>query len=707
MKIVLNEERLVSDRYAYYKELRKQGSVLYCENFNAYLLLDYNDVHCVLKDHSRFTSKSELPYDSILLNNDPPEQGEIKKLFLEKGGLFSKQYIAERRVQIDRTACDLFSALEKKENFDLIADFAEPFSFQTILLHLGLEIAELEEMKHWTSNALSFEALSDYESSLTIWENVKPIVERLIKNNNHKQIELVLETLKKCPRILTFQEILDFYKVLILGGSETTPNLIGFCFLHLLEDQNLCLQLSNNPELITSFIDEVLRLNSPTQFVERTTKEEVVIGDEAIPGNSRVLLCIGSANRDENVFFEPNNLNLNRLGKKSLAFGHGSHYCLGVSLAYQEVEIAIQQFLSRRNDIIYINNAGPDFKKSLYINGILNLKCSLFKNYFGIVESTRESAFEFIRNSLLNREIIPSYEHYPKISQCEWKEGRASPFIHANVYLTLKSAGFDLNSDLMTQLRSKLAKFKEKNGIWRFWLLDSSLNNVPPDFDDMSLCSMVFDGQKKFQTSKKLFYLFKKQDGSISTWLYPKFNLLIHFPSIFFSLIRDRKYVRGSIESNFLNYQDSELAVIANMLCYLGSNEKTIAVIHNVFSIVRSHRIEGQFYDDDLVAYYHLSRAYSLGIKEFSELKEIIITRLKDLRSREEFTDLLLKYLVYKNFNSIDNCNIIKISILKELRSNPFAYKNNFKYFTSKDRNYYCGSPYLTTAWFLEVTKEW
>jgi cytochrome P450 len=707
MNISLDKEKLVSHRYEYYQELREIGDVLYCQENKSFIVLGYKDIIQILKNFKDFSSKSDFPYDTYLLNNDPPNQLENKKLLNEKDAIFSKKYIHESQEVIENCAQKLFSSLDKLQVFDLIRDFAEPFSFMVILNHLGLDITRIEEVKQWTDKAIGFEALGDYNNSLAIWTRVKPIIKELVDKKKSVEIEKIIVSLNKCPSHISDEEILDFYKVLILGGSETTPNLIGFCFKYLFEDLSLFTLIQNNSGLVSTFIDEVLRLESPTQFIERTSTSDVIISGVKIPANSRILLCIGSANRDESIFKNPNDLKLDRFNNKAISFGYGAHYCLGASLAYLEVQIALKQFILNYQNIILVKENKVKFKKSLYINGMVNLECIHFPNYQSLISTIKCNAIEFIEKSFFKSYSVTSYEIYPNTADSIWLEARESPFIHANVLLSLNKSGMDFNNPLLYHLRNTLKNFVEKGKLWRFWTLQDSINNVPPDFDDMSVCSLVFEKEVNFRTPPKLFHLFQSKEGSIHTWLYPKIKLAFHYPSIFWKLLREKKSINNTLSSNLLDYKDHELGVIANVLTYLGSNANTSRMIQWSINSVRLRKIKGQFYDDELVVYYHLSRAYSYGIVEFQELKSEIITRLKEFDSKTKFPELLLKYLILKNFQSELYLSETKLLILNVLGEKPDAYQMHFKYFTSKDRNYYCGSPLLTAAWFLEATKEW
>lgn len=146
---------------------------------------------------------------------------------------------------------------------------------------------------------------------------------------------------------LTQEEILGFFQLLVVGGQETTTNLINNAILCFSEHPGELARLREMPELLSSAIEEVLRYRSPLQWMMRTPKREAELHGQTIPAGVLVLAMIGSANRDSRQFAHADKFNISRDPNSHLAFGVGSHFCLGAPLARLEARIALGDLLRR------------------------------------------------------------------------------------------------------------------------------------------------------------------------------------------------------------------------------------------------------------------------------------------------------------------------------------------------------------------------
>jgi cytochrome P450 len=149
---------------------------------------------------------------------------------------------------------------------------------------------------------------------------------------------------------LTQEEILGFFQLLLLAGSETTTNLINNAMLCLVENPDQYTRLLAAPELLPSAIEEVLRYRSPLQWMYRLTRRDVEMHGQVIPAGTLVLVMIGSANRDPKQFCDAERFDITREPNPHLAFGHGVHFCLGAPLARLEARIALADLLERVKD---------------------------------------------------------------------------------------------------------------------------------------------------------------------------------------------------------------------------------------------------------------------------------------------------------------------------------------------------------------------
>jgi cytochrome P450 len=173
---------------------------------------------------------------------------------------------------------------------------------------------------------------------------------------------------------LSGHEIVGFVELLIIAGQETTSNLIGNAMLCFAEHPDQLARLRERPELMGKAIEEVLRFRSPVQWIFRATKSDVTLHGQTIPAGKLVLPMIGSANRDAEVFAEPNRFDVAREPNPHIAFGHGIHFCLGAPLARLEASIALPDLLARLGDIELASDALWEPRTALHVLGPTSLK---------------------------------------------------------------------------------------------------------------------------------------------------------------------------------------------------------------------------------------------------------------------------------------------------------------------------------------------
>jgi cytochrome P450 len=146
---------------------------------------------------------------------------------------------------------------------------------------------------------------------------------------------------------LTPLDVANFALLLLLAGNETTTNLLGNVLIALLAHPDELARVTRDPSRIPALVEETLRYESPIQFLFRQTTQDVEIAGVSIPSGSLVMPLLGSANRDEARFPDPNRFDVARDTQGHLAFGLGIHFCLGASLARLEARVALEELLAR------------------------------------------------------------------------------------------------------------------------------------------------------------------------------------------------------------------------------------------------------------------------------------------------------------------------------------------------------------------------
>lgn len=694
--------------YRFYDALRPFGSVHFLPKNNTYLVTGYQEIVAVLTDTTVFSSGGNNVFDPILLNCDPPEHATNRKVFNGKNAPFSLNRVNQLALENNAICEDLFNGFGDVETIDLLRDLSLPFSSLVILKILGIQTDDLVALRNWSTDAVLTKAIENKDYATEIWDLIRPKVAQWIDKTLTSPHKTGLAEIVFFEGGRTFEreEIINFTRVLLLGGNETTPNLIASAFLKLVEHPDVFEAVKQNISLIPAVINETLRLESPTQLIKRITTEETVIGGVTIPKNAAVTLAIGAANRDPEVFEKPNEFNIYRSSGKIVSFGFGPHYCLGAHLSKQEAEIVLSELISRYPDVTLPTNFQPVYRHSSHIRGIVSMPLMLKRFPVEKLDVYRTIARAEIVTKFNEFEHFPTFEHYPALDPNRWIYTNPSPFIHANVCLSLLNAA-ELDMPLLEKAKAFLLKTKETGDLWRFWELKQAQNNVPIDMDDTAICSHVLEKLGVTIKNNSILTILIKKDGRMLTWLFPTVRLAITNFRVFLRALATLHLIKPTIKAGMLAKNDAEISVMANVCLYLGNTKNAQKIARFCIETWQTNQTNGQFYDNQLIDAFHVARAYANGVVMFEQLKPQINELIATNYLKYEPTSLFMAYTILVNLDlSIELQLRIKRLILEnELLEEKIT--ENYPYFTSKDRNFYAGSSVLTSAWFLEATKDW
>ena len=176
--------------------------------------------------------------------------------------------------------------------------------------------------------------------------------------------------------ILNEEELLSFCNLLIVAGNETTTKLLGNALYWLSLNPGERQKVHGDAKRIPDWVEETLRYDNSTQLLMRLMLEDVKIDDITIPAQSRVVLLVGAANRDPEVFERPDEYDLDRDKTASLAFGRGAHFCLGASLARMEGVVALEEWIKRFPDYA-VDPSGIERVHSVNVRGFAKLPIRL------------------------------------------------------------------------------------------------------------------------------------------------------------------------------------------------------------------------------------------------------------------------------------------------------------------------------------------
>ena len=380
--------------YPTYRALRENEPVKRMPN-GSYFLTRYDDLVAAYKNTKVFSSDKKKEFfpkygDSLLYEhhttslvfNDPPAHTRVRRLIM---GALSPRAIAGMEGDLIRLVDMLLDRMAAKGKVDLIEDFASAIPIEVIGNLLDIPHDEREPLRDWSLAILGAlepvisaevfargnKAVKDflaYLQTLVARRRAKPgdpsrdVLTRLIEGEENGER-------------LTEKELLQNCIFLLNAGHETTTNLIGNGLVALGAYPAEKKRLIENPDLIKTAVEEMLRFESSNQLGNRMTVEPIELGGIAMPPGTPVTLCIGAANRDPAQFSDPESLDVGRTPNRHLAFGTGAHQCAGMALARLEGAIAISRFLARFPK--YELNGEPVRGGRVRFRGFLRVPCAV------------------------------------------------------------------------------------------------------------------------------------------------------------------------------------------------------------------------------------------------------------------------------------------------------------------------------------------
>jgi cytochrome P450 len=353
------------DPYDTYRWMRDEAPVYYSERWDFYALTRNADVVAAHRDWESFSSAYGVTLDALSMRHrfdelkmlilmDPPEHERLRKLVRQ---VFTKAAIANLEPLVTDIVTSHVGALAGEDHFDLVADFAALFPVEIISSMLGVPAGERQQIRLWTDGFLHreennpFATESGVAASAAMGEYFLDLAREKRRNPDDLIISRLVTTTyddeSGVTHRLTDEDIATFSVLLASAGSETVTKLMG----------NGVMAFHNNPDqwelvladadLIPGAIEEMLRLNPPSQYQGRFTTRDVVLDGGTIPAGSPTLLVTGAATRDPRAYDRPDVFDIQRGGATTLAFGYGAHSCLGSWLARLETRVALQQLRER------------------------------------------------------------------------------------------------------------------------------------------------------------------------------------------------------------------------------------------------------------------------------------------------------------------------------------------------------------------------
>jgi cytochrome P450 len=367
----LLDPEVLANPYPLYHRLRSEDPVHWDPFLHAWVVTRYEDVITVFQRFlaDRTPTPAQLktlglaeltPLAEVMVHQmlflDPPKHGRIR-------GLASKAFTARRvealRTHIQEITNSLLDAVQDKGQMDIIADLAYPLPAIVTAEMLGVPPADWQQLTAWSADFA--QVLGNFQHNP---DRAKQVIHSL--NEMCAYFRAAVAEHRKHPREglvsafiaveqdgdrLTEAEIVANCIVTMVGGQETTTNLIGNGVLSLLRHRDQYEKLQADLTLIPSAVEELLRFESPSQHTARLAPEDVQLGGKLIRKRQAVIAVMGAANHDPERFAEPDRLDITRQDNRHLAFAWASHFCFGAALARIEGQTAFETLLRRMPDM--------------------------------------------------------------------------------------------------------------------------------------------------------------------------------------------------------------------------------------------------------------------------------------------------------------------------------------------------------------------
>ena len=389
-----------ADPYPFYARLRAEEPVcpvVLPDKQIVWLVTRYDDVAMVLKD-DRFAKDrlKALPPEQLakqpwvpaqfkpltrnMLDVDLPDHTRLRAL-VQKA--FTPRVIEQVRERIQKLTEELLDRAVERGGMDLVRDYALPIPTTIIAEMLGVPVEDRHKFHRWSRVIV--------QSNPSGWRMVRGIpnvwmflryIRKLVKARRARPQEDLVSDLVQVEEAgdqLSEDELLAMIFLLLIAGHETTVNLIGNGSLALLEHPDQMEKLRDDPALIKSAVEELLRHSGPLETAtERFAREDATVADVKIPHGALVYAVLASANRDEQQFADPEAVDITREPNRHLAFGLGVHYCLGAPLARLEGQIAIDALLRRVSDLrLAVAPEALRWRRGLVLRGLETLPVQL------------------------------------------------------------------------------------------------------------------------------------------------------------------------------------------------------------------------------------------------------------------------------------------------------------------------------------------
>jgi cytochrome P450 len=389
---------LHDDPYPTYRRLREDAPAYRHDGLGFWALSRYEDVFAAFKDPLTFSNAQGVSLErssagdasavASFLAMDPPRHDHMRAL-VSRG--FTPRRVADLEPRIRDITAGYIDAFVARGHCDVIQDLAARLPMDVVSELLGVPPGDRDQLRHWADTVVHREPGSPDipPAAISATGQLLAYFRDLVAARKRQPVSDLPSALLEAEidgGRLEDRDIMAFLFLMIIAGNETTTKLIGNALYWLWKNPRQRGLVRADAQLIPNWIEETLRYDGSTQMLARTLTRDLTLHGQQLRAGDRVLLLVGSANRDERVFDRPDEFDLLRDTSQHLAFGKGTHFCLGASLARLESRVALEAIQVRLPDY-EIDTAGLVRVHSPNVRGFASMPISFTPGRLGSAES--------------------------------------------------------------------------------------------------------------------------------------------------------------------------------------------------------------------------------------------------------------------------------------------------------------------------------
>jgi len=382
------------DLYADYHRLRQTEPVRWDPELRSWYLTRYSDVSALLRDR-RLSSQRPAPVRTGLsaeiqnaihwldrclqlwmIFKEPPDHSRLRNVCNRS---FAAGIVHALEPRIKSFIDDLIESFPDRGVVDFVESFAYPLPSMTIGEMIGVRPTDVPMLAAWSADIVeAFGTGRPTVRAARSYRRISEYFDEMTKKDTALTHLMRVFTTAAQESVVSQEELLANCAFLLLAGHDTTTNLIANGLFSLLKNPGQFARLRTDDTLAPLAVEELLRFESPIQYVSRTAREDLLVGDRLIRCGDRVLLSIGAANRDPEQFAFPDQLDIGRTENAHLAFIAGVHYCLGAPLARLEGRLVLEALVHRFESLELLDEA-PEWKPDPALRSLKRLLVKVTK----------------------------------------------------------------------------------------------------------------------------------------------------------------------------------------------------------------------------------------------------------------------------------------------------------------------------------------